>query len=98
GLTPSDAPSLADRIAMILQSRIIENPALSATDLISQLAHSIPATFLPPRGVVSIIQSVQNQIVPPTKSTDTTPPAISCGSPDGLWHATDVSVACTSVD
>ena len=98
GLAPTDVPSLADRIAMIVESRIIENPSLSASDLTSQLANSIPAAFLPPGGVASIIQSVQNQIVPPTKSTDTTPPAISCGAPDGLWHATDVSIACTAVD
>ena len=29
---------------------------------------------------------------------DRTPPAVSCGTPDGLWHATDVSIACTATD
>jgi beta-glucosidase/6-phospho-beta-glucosidase/beta-galactosidase len=29
---------------------------------------------------------------------DTAPPAIQCGSADGLWHATDVSIACTASD
>ena len=29
---------------------------------------------------------------------DTTPPTIACGQPDGLWHAADVSIACTSGD
>jgi len=29
---------------------------------------------------------------------DATPPAISCGSPDGNWHATDVSIPCTASD
>ncbi|MBZ5567463.1 MAG: HYR domain-containing protein [Acidobacteriia bacterium] len=26
----------------------------------------------------------------------TTPPVISCGKPDGLWHAADVAIACTA--
>jgi kumamolisin len=25
-------------------------------------------------------------------------PAVSCGAPDGLWHATDVSIPCTATD
>jgi hypothetical protein len=29
---------------------------------------------------------------------DTTPPQISCGSPDSLWHAADVGIACTASD
>lgn len=29
---------------------------------------------------------------------DKTPPSINCGAPDGLWHATDVSIACTAGD
>ncbi len=29
---------------------------------------------------------------------DDIPPAASCGSPDGLWHATDVTITCTSSD
>ncbi len=29
---------------------------------------------------------------------DVTPPAVTCGSPDGLWHAADVSIACTATD
>lgn len=37
-----------------------------------------------------------------TKTTtvriDKTPPVVSCGTADGLWHATDVSIACTASD
>lgn len=33
-----------------------------------------------------------------TVRIDRTPPAVSCGIPDGLWHATDVSIACTATD
>jgi probable HAF family extracellular repeat protein len=29
---------------------------------------------------------------------DTTPPSVSCGSPDGQWHGSDVSIACTASD
>ena len=29
---------------------------------------------------------------------DTTAPAVSCGSADGVWHADDVSIACTASD
>jgi Nidogen-like len=30
--------------------------------------------------------------------TDAAPPAISCGAPDGVWHAADVTVPCTAAD
>ena len=33
-----------------------------------------------------------------TVKRDTAPPTIACGSPDGLWHASDVSIACTAND
>jgi hypothetical protein len=33
-----------------------------------------------------------------TIQLDKTPPAINCGSPDGAWHASDVSIACTASD
>jgi hypothetical protein len=29
---------------------------------------------------------------------DDIPPVVNCGSPDGLWHATDVIIACTASD
>jgi hypothetical protein len=29
---------------------------------------------------------------------DTTPPQINCATPDSVWHATDVSIACTASD
>jgi len=99
GLAPTDVPSITDRIAMIVQSRLIENPSISASDLTSQLVNSVPAAFLPPEGASNVIQEVLSQVVTPTPPTgDTTPPVISCGSPDGLWHANDVSIACTASD
>jgi hypothetical protein len=32
------------------------------------------------------------------KQTDPIPPVILCGTPDGLWHASDVSIVCTASD
>jgi hypothetical protein len=29
---------------------------------------------------------------------DTTPPTVTCGTADGLWHATDVGIVCTASD
>jgi hypothetical protein len=31
-------------------------------------------------------------------ATDTQPPIVSCGAPDGLWHAADVTIGCTASD
>jgi hypothetical protein len=31
-------------------------------------------------------------------ATDTTPPSVSCASPDGLWHGADVGILCTVTD
>ena len=32
------------------------------------------------------------------KVQDTTPPTVSCGTADGIWHAADVSIHCTASD
>ena len=41
-------------------------------------------------------------VSPPDRLTgikvDKKPPSLSCGSPDGLWHASDVSIACAASD
>ena len=34
----------------------------------------------------------------PGTPEDLTPPTINCGSPDGLWHAVDVSITCNATD
>ncbi len=101
GLAPTDAPTLTDQIAMVVQFRTIQNPSISGVDLTTQLVNGLVTDGVISSGQASgIIQTVQNQIVPPTKSGagDTTPPVISCASPDSLWHANDVSIACTAVD
>jgi hypothetical protein len=33
-----------------------------------------------------------------TVEIDRTPPSVTCGSPDGLWHASDVAIPCTASD
>ncbi len=101
GLAPTDAPTLTDQIAMVVQFRTIQNPSISGADLTTQLVNGLVNDGVVSSGQASsIIQTVQNQLVPPTNSApgDTTPPAITCGTPDGLWHANDVSIACTAVD
>ncbi len=46
------------------------------------------------------IDNAGNQEVPNTITVriDRTPPSVTCGSPDGLWHANDVAIPCTASD
>jgi hypothetical protein len=46
------------------------------------------------------IDNAGNQEVPKTLTVeiDRTPPSVTCGSPDGLWHASDVAIPCTASD
>jgi VCBS repeat protein len=41
------------------------------------------------------ISSASNVV---TVKIDKTAPSVACAAPDGLWHATDVSLGCTAVD
>jgi hypothetical protein len=82
---------------MIVQHRVIQNPSTDATQLTTQLVNGLVNDGVISSGqATGIIQTVQNQIVQPKR--DTTPPAIGCGSADSLWHANDVSIACTAID
>jgi len=51
---------------------------------------------------VADMHQLWNELHPLTLLTllppDTTPPTPTCGTPDGVWHATDVSIACTASD
>jgi len=46
------------------------------------------------------IDNAGNQEAPNTLTVriDSTPPSVNCGSPDGLWHASDVAIPCTASD
>lgn len=75
GVAPTDAPTLQDQIFMVVQSRIIQNPSLSASDLTSQLVNSLPPSIVPAGQAQTIIDAVIGALVPP-------PPVIS-GMPVG---------------
>jgi len=93
-LAEADIPSISDRIALIVQSRFIEDPTISPSDLASQLANSVPAAFLPPGGAQEVVQSVLNQVVTPTPTTgDTTPPTITITTPAATTYTLNQSVA-----
>jgi hypothetical protein len=65
GLAPTDAPALQDQIQMVVQSRIIQNPSLSAPQLTTQLVNSLPPSLLPPGQAQIIINAVTSGLVPP---------------------------------
>lgn len=92
-LAAADIPSITDRIALIVQSRFIENPAISPSDLASQLANSVPPAFLPPGGAPAVVQSVLNQVITPTPTNaDVTPPAITITSPAATSYVLNQAV------
>ncbi|MGI9102795.1 MAG: HYR domain-containing protein [Terriglobales bacterium] len=82
-------------------------PMPTAVDLVDG---AVPVTCLPasgsmfPLGSTTVACSaVDSHGHKTTKSfsvkvQDTTAPVISCGKPDGLWHASDVSITCTARD
>jgi hypothetical protein len=54
-----------------------------------------------PTGSQALADAVGNSVTAGPYSgikVDRKAPVISCGSADGLWHATDVSIACTATD
>src|SRR5258708_6276771 len=65
GVAPTDAPTLQDQIFMVVQSRIIQNPSLSAIQLTTQLVNSLPSSILPPNQAQAIIDAVTSALVPP---------------------------------
>ncbi len=80
GVAPTDAPTLQDQIFMVVQSRIIQNPSLSAIQLTTQLVNSLPSSILPPDQAQAIIDAVTSALVPP--------PAVISGMPGSgcsLW-------------
>ena len=66
------------------------------TSALTAGTHLIQADYLPAAGydpsADSLIQAVGSA------PADTTAPEIQCAAPDGQWHATDVSLACTASD
>jgi hypothetical protein len=51
-------------------------------------------------GTIAVVVGGKTVSLSPGQSTfaDTTPPRVSCGSADSVWHALDVSITCTAAD
>jgi hypothetical protein len=82
GLMPTDAPTLQQQIQMIVQSRTIQNPSTSTTQLTTQLVNSLPPSILPPSQAAGLINAIVGQIVLPTpKIVWPSPASITYGTP-----------------
>jgi hypothetical protein len=67
GLKPSDAPTIGDQIAFIVQSRTIENPTTSGPTLTSQLVNGLVKEGVLSDGQASTIQTeVLQQVIAPS--------------------------------
>ena len=80
GLSPSDQPSLEERIEMIVLNRVIENRTTSAIDLTIQLVNSIPSNILPPDEAAKVIEGVKKKLI----VADKIPPVVSGMPASGL--------------
>jgi hypothetical protein len=73
GLRPEDEPTLEERVRLIVQDRLLEDPSTSAPALTQQLVNSlVEGGLLPPDQADNVINSVLQQIVLPI-SIDITP-------------------------
>jgi hypothetical protein len=82
------------------------DPIRIDTNGVADFTHTVtfptsrPVFNLPPGYTVNApsVGIVNNHWTLGGPAPDTTPPAIACDSPDGAWHATDVSLSCTASD
>jgi hypothetical protein len=78
----------------------LANPA----DASFNLTTSVPAgtetasAFTPSRVVLDVAGNSTTAGPIGPNMVDRKPPSVNCGSPDGKWHATDVSIPCTASD
>jgi hypothetical protein len=66
GLAVSDAPTLQQQVQMIVQSRIIQDPSISAIQLVTQLVENFPSSILSPSQAADIINTVSSSVVLPS--------------------------------
>lgn len=55
-------------------------------------------SFCEREGVANTFQGYNLSVTLTLGAGDTTPPAITCASPDGVWHPSDVSIPCSASD
>lgn len=63
GLAPSDAPTITDQIAMIVQFRIIQNPSLSGPTLTTQLVNGLVSDGVISSSEAETIEAAVNKLV-----------------------------------
>ena len=73
GLDPADAPTIEDQIAMVVQFRIIQNPAISASTLTGQLVQGLVNDGVISSGdaakiEAAVVQKIVQPVGPPTIS------------------------------
>jgi hypothetical protein len=70
GLSPADAPSLADRLTAIVQFRTIQDPSISGPSLANQLVQGlVDDKIVPASAAAALLSSVTQQLVKPTPSS-----------------------------
>jgi hypothetical protein len=69
----------------------LPNQACSLTTVNTDGQHTIYAASVDSNGNQEAVRSASVKI-------DSTPPTVDCGSADGQWHASNVSIACTASD
>jgi hypothetical protein len=88
GLSPSDAPTIQDQIAMVVQFRTIQNPSISGVNLTTQLVNGLVNDgVIPPSQASTIISAVVQQLVTPAGVPSISGRVISESRSNGVAHA-----------
>jgi hypothetical protein len=99
GLDPADAPTLEDQIRMIVQSRVVQDPSTSTSELTRELVESLPPAILPPDQAAALISAVTSRVVAPP---DAVPPVTSATASPAAngngWNKSNATLIFSAVD